>query len=147
MSYDVTYSLRKALESSVPEANDVQIIYEGVELTNIPKPYLTIEYITDSVEELSAGHRSYFDTYNFQVGVFANDVNELFRLESKVRKVLREPKGHTLYSYDELTESFVDTGNKIPLYDNGFTPIRNEDNSNITDNHRGYFDVSVEVLT
>lgn len=147
MSYDVTYSLRMALESGVPEANKVQIIYEGVELTNIPKPYLTIEYITDSVEELSAGHASYFDTFDFQVGIYANEVNEMHRLESKVRKVLREPKGHPLYTFDEPTESFVDTGDKIPLYDNGFTPIRNEDNSNITDNHRGYFDVSVEVIT
>lgn len=147
MNYDVTYSLRMALESSIPELNDVQIIYDGVELTSIPKPFATIQYLQGQPDLLAAGRASYNDTYNFQVGLFASDVGERHRLESKMRGVLRKPDGHALYHFDDVIGSFVDTGEKVPFNDNGFTPISSDDNSAETNSHHGYFDVAIAVLT
>lgn len=147
MIYEATYSLRRAIELGVPEANEVQIMYDGVDLTSIQKPFITVMYLQDSPEELSAGHRSYNDTINYQVGVHATNVSERYLLESKVRNVLRKPKGHTLYAYDEESGVFTETDVKTPYYDNGFTPMTNDDNSSQTNNHRGYFDVAIEILT
>ena len=145
MNYEMMYSLRMALGYGLPEVNDVQIIYDGVNLTEIPKPFITIEYLQESSESLSAGRQSYLDTFYYQVGVFAQDLSELHRLESKVRKVLREPDGHPLYSYDEETGAFEATDKLVLFYDNGFTPIGNEDNSNHTHDFHGYFDVGIEL--
>ncbi len=144
MEYEFMYSLRMALEYGVPEANDVQIIYAGVNLTEIPRPFLTIDYLQALPEELSAGHRSYYDTYSFQIGVYARDVNEMYQLVSKVRRVLRERKGHPMYSYDETTGAFEETDRLVPFYDNGFTPIGSDDNSDLTASNHGYFDVAIE---
>jgi hypothetical protein len=145
MNYDVTYSLRMALEYSLPEVNDVQLIYEGVNLTEIPKPFLTVEYLQGGGELASAGRTSYVDAFNFQVGVFASGISERHQLESKVREVIREPYGHTLYAFDEETGAFEVTDDKVVFIDNGFTPIANEDSSSATNNFRGYFDVGVEI--
>jgi hypothetical protein len=145
MNYDVTYSLRMALEYALPEVNDVQLIYEGVNLTEIPKPFLTVEYLQGGGELVSAGRTSYVDAFNFQVGVFASGISERHRLESKVREVIREPYGHTLYAFDETTGAFEATEENVVFIDNGFTPIANEDNSSETNNFRGYFDVGIEI--
>jgi hypothetical protein len=145
MNYDVMYSLRMALETNLPELNDVQMVYSGVSLSTIPKPFASIQYLQDSPELMAAGRESYRDTYNFQVGVFARDYNELHRLESKVRKVLREADGHPLYVFDELTGVFVDLGVREPFDDNGFTPIGNDDSSEKTYDNHGYFDVAIEI--
>lgn len=146
-SYDVAYSLRLALENNVPELTDVKFVYEGVDLTTVPKPFASVQYLQDMPEVLSAGRRSYYDTFNFQVGIYARDVGERHRLEDKVRSVLRKPEGHPLYEYNEVTGLFVDSGKLMPLYDNGFTPIGNDDNSNQTFSFHGYFDVAAEIIT
>jgi len=145
MNYDVTYSLRVALETNIPELTDVQMIYSGVDLTTITRPFATIEYLQGDVEELAAGRESYLDTFNYQVGVFARDISEIYRLEAKVRDVLREKYGHPLYRFDELSGTFVDSGKKVVFDDNGFTPIGNDDNSANTYDFHGYFDVGVEI--
>lgn len=145
MNQELTYTLRMALENNLPELNDVQIMYEGVSLTAIPKPFATVEYYQDVVEEEAAGHASYTDTYYFQVGVFANNVNELHRMQTKVRKVLRERLGHPLYQINAETGAFEQSGVLVPFIDRGFTPMLNGDNSNLTNNHRGYFDVAIEI--
>jgi hypothetical protein len=145
MNYDVTYSLRMALESDVPELNDVQMIYEGVDITTIPKPFATVEYLQGLPELMAAGRTSYLDTYNFQVGVFARDINERHRLEAKIRKVIRKSEGHPLYEFDEQTGTFVDTGKLVPFDENGFTPVGNDDNSANTYDFHGYFDVGFEI--
>lgn len=144
MTYEMMYSLRMALEYGLPEVNDVQMIYEGVSLTDIPKPFVTIEYLMGAGELLSAGRRSYEETYDYQIGIFARNVNELFQLESKVRKLLREPYGHPLFAFDDETGTFMETGEKFLTNENGFTPIKNDDISDTTGSHRGYFDVSIE---
>lgn len=144
MNYDLAYTLRMALKYGMPEVTDVQMMYDGVDLTKNRKPFITIEYFQGSTEELSAGRRSYYDTYDFQVGVFARNISERHRLESKVREILREPKGHPLFVYDDETGAFEESEVLVPFKDNGFTPMTNDDSSSITDSHRGYFDVGIE---
>lgn len=145
MSEDITYSLRKALEDNLPEITKAQIISDGVSLTDIEKPFLTIEYLDETPLVTATGRESYLDTYNYQVGVFARDISELLQLQTKVREVIREKYGHTLYTFDTQTDTFVDSGDVLPFDDNGFTPIRNEDSSNTTFDHHGYFDVGARV--
>lgn len=146
MNYDVTYSLRVALDVNVPEFTDVQMVYDGVSLTGITKPFATIEYLQGGGELITAGRTSYLDTFNFQIGVFARNISERHRLESKVRDVIRKPDGHPLYVYNESTGKFVDSGDKFVIDDNGFTSIGNDDSSAQTYDFHGYFDVSVEIL-
>jgi hypothetical protein len=145
MNYDVTYSLRVALETNVPEFTDVQMIYEGVTLTEIAKPFATVEYLQGGGELQSAGRTSYLDSFNFQVGLFARNISERHRLETKVREVIREPYGHPLYAFNETTGLFEDSGKKFVIDDNGFTPIGNEDSSAQTFDYHGFFDVAVEI--
>ena len=144
MTYEMMYSLRMALEYGLPEVNDVQIIYDGVDLSKIPKPFVTIELLMDAGELLSAGRTSYEDTYDIRIGIFARDVNELYRLKSKVRKLVREPDGHLLYAFDEETGSFEMTEETFLTRDGGYTPMISDDISNKTGNHRGYQDVIIE---
>lgn len=145
MNYDVTYSLRMALDKNVPEFTDVKMIYDGVELTGIAKPFATIEYLQGGGELQAAGRRSYLDTYNFQVGIYARNISDRHRIETKVRDVIRKPEGHPLYLFDEAKGIFVDSGELVAFVDNGFTPIGNDDSSAHTYDFHGYFDVGVEI--
>lgn len=133
-----------ALDYGVPEVNSVLIMHDGLELSSVPKPFITVQYRQNISEEQAAGRDSYFDTYSFQVGVFARDVNELFKLESKVRKVIRDREGHPLFAYDEETGGFEQTDKLLPFYDVGFTPIGSDDSSDSTFMNHGYFDVDIE---
>jgi hypothetical protein len=143
MNYDVTYSLRVALENEVPELNDVVLMRDGVTLTGRPKPFATVQYLQGGGDLVSAGRTSYVDTYRFQIGVFANDVSELHRLETKIRNdVIREPYGHDLYVFNEVTGVFDLTTDTFTLSDDGFTPISNDDSSDETYANHGYFDVA-----
>ncbi len=145
MNFDITYSLRMALETNLPEVNKVQMIYEGVSLTGTPKPFVTIEYLQGGGDLVAAGRRSYVDTYNFQVGLFARNITERHLLEEKVREVLRKPDGHPIYLFDEETKNFIDSGEKVPFDVGPFTPIGNEDSSSNTYDFHGYFDVGITI--
>lgn len=146
MNYGITYSLRLAFESNLPEITKAQIISQDTDWSALEKPFMTIQYYDQTPEEVAAGRESYRDLYYFQVGVFARDISELHRLETKVRKVIREKYGHPLYLFDDETGQFYDSGELIPFEDDGFTPMENDDTSAITYDHHGYFDVSVEII-
>lgn len=140
MIYGFALSLRKFLDDYMPEATSVVLMRDGIKLTDYKKPFLTVEYLGDENELLSATRRSYEEVYYFQVGVRANDIAERFRFESKVKTILRRPDGIVFYD-DNAAETdvrfHVDVGN--------FTPISNDDTSNTSDNFRGYFDVSITI--
>lgn len=141
MNYDVTYSLRMALETEVPELTDVVIMRDDVDLTTREKPFATVEYLQGGGTQAAAGRESYVDEYSFQIGLFAEDVNERFRLEAKIReKVIRAKYGFPLYRFNGT--AFGLTDENVLLTDGGFTPISNDDNSNQTNSNRGYFDAT-----
>lgn len=146
MNGNITYSLRVALTSYVPELTEAQLIYDGAAISNTEKPFATVEYLLSSPPELlSAGRQTYSETYNFQVGLFAQDVFERSQLESKVKQMIRQPNGIPYYEYNAQTQNFEDSGDRILVDVGPFTPISNDDFSKTTFNHRGYFDMSVEI--
>lgn len=140
MEYGITLSIRQFLATYMPEASEVVLIRDGIVLSGKAKPFLTVEYLGDENAVMSAGHRSYEEVYHFQVGVFANNIGELLRLQSKVKTVLRRPDGIVLYD-----DSGVATQERFAVDVTGFTPITSDDTSNESENHRGYFDVSVTI--
>lgn len=146
MNFELTYSIRMALETYVPELTKAYIMRDGLKIDELEKPCATVEYYDDAPSLLSAGRTSYSEDYFFQVGIFARTFNERHFLESKVRKILRRPDGVPFYIYDSSSSEFVRTDLRVHLTDGGFTPMANGDASAETANHRGYFDISVELL-
>lgn len=140
MIYGFSLSLRKFLDDYMPEAKEVILMRDGVTLANRLKPFLTVEYLGGSDNLEAAGRESYEEIYYFQVGIRAKDITERFRLEEKVKTVLRRPDGIVFYDDNAAETSIrfnVDVGE--------FTPISNDDTSNESEYHRGYFDVSITI--
>lgn len=138
MDYELSYSIRKHLQSNVRELSSVLIMHDGIKLTGTPKPFCTLQDFDLGRERAAAGG-SFEESYSYQIGVFANNVGELKKLSEVIKEVLLE---------------------EIPLYDKdlnltdktfecdvlGFTPMTNDDTSNETFNNRGYLDVEVTVF-
>lgn len=142
MLTEIVTSIRLNLANEIPELNDVQLIYDGAELSEIEKPFATVEYLFDTREQLTAGMRDKDVTYSFQIGVFARDAIEILGLPETVDEVLSNPDGIKLY-----TETGIETDTKIYVDVSAFTPMLNDSTASDTNNHRGYFDVSVRALT
>lgn len=140
MEYGLTLSLRQFLDVYIPEATEVVLMRDGISLSGRVKPFLTVEYLGDDGEILAAGRESYEETYYFQIGVRANNIAELLKYQGKVKTLLRRPDGITLYD-----DNAVATDKRFVVDVEGFTPIKNDDTSSDSDNHRGYFDVSVKI--
>lgn len=142
MLKEIIASIRLNISNDIPELNDVQLIYDGADLSEIEKPFATVEYLFDTREQLAAGMRYKEVIYSFQIGVFARDEIDILDLPEKIDEVLSNPEGLTLY-----TETGVATDTTFICDVSAFTPMHNDDTASDTNNHRGYFDVSVELLT
>lgn len=140
MIYGITLSMRQFLASYMPEVNEVVLIRDGVTLSGRAKPFLSVQYSGSEDELLAAGRTSYEEIERFQIGVHAEDYAQLLRFQSKVKTLLRRPDGIVRYTDDAIA-----TDERFHVDVSGFTPITNEDTSNATANHRGYFDVSVRM--
>jgi hypothetical protein len=133
MLYDIMLSLRLHIQENLPELTAVKLIYDGVSLPE-EKPFVTIESLSVPTSRLSAGRISYQETYTLQVGVFANNIGHLYKLQESVKTLL-------------LNSVPMHNSDKTFVCDvSDFTRIRNDDIANETDNHRGYFDVTVTIL-
>lgn len=141
MIYGITLSIRQFLASYMPEVTEVVLMRDGVTLSGRAKPFLSVSYLGSQDELLAAGRKSYEEIERFQIGVHAQDITQLLRLQSKVKTLLRRPDGIVRY-----TDDAVATDERFHVDVSAFTPITNEDSSNATANHRGYFDVSVKIL-
>ena len=139
MNYSIMLSLRLYL-AEIDGIRDVKMIYDGQELTGLPKPFLTVESLQTNDSLLSAGRRSYEEIYRFQIGIFAQSIAERMKLEGSVKEALRNPEGIPL-----RTDSGILTDVVFHADVDGFTPLTNDDGANVTYNHRGYFDVSVRI--
>ena len=141
MEYEITFSLKAALEGDVPELTEAQMIYDGVKVSDIPKPFASIEGLATNSTVTAAGRESYEDVIRYQVGVFASDFAERLQLAEKVRTALRNSEGLPFFGADLLP-----TGESFLCDVSDFTPISNADAANTTYNHHGYFDVAVFIL-
>ena len=146
-SMDVAFSLRMALELGIPEITKAQIVSESTDWSSLSKPFVTVDYLDQTPELLTAGRTGYRDTFYYQVGLFAESELELRVLEDKVREVIRKSDGHFLYTYIPDSKQFTVNGDKIVFDDGGFTPIDNDDYSEIKYDFHGYFDVEVEHIS
>ncbi|WP_181349390.1 hypothetical protein [Thalassobacillus sp. CUG 92003] len=140
-AFEIIYSIKTALETEIGEIATAQIIYDGVDLTKLDKPFATVEDLAINSELLSAGRTSYEDGYRFQVGVYANGYTERLKLQEKFATVLRAADGIPYFDADLLP-----TGKHLLCDVSEFTPISNDEIANETNNHHGYFDVAVFIL-
>ena len=139
MIYEIMASLRLHLDSEVPELSKVQFIYDGVSLTDLTKPFVTIMQLAEPTEMISAGRTSFRETYNFQVGVFSDS----FAGELKIRSSVKEALQTEVPFYNDLLTL---TGDTFICDVSDYTPIRNTDTADATHDFHGYFDVSVTIL-
>lgn len=142
MDYEIFYSLRKYLETELPELTKVQLIYDDVELSKLTKPFATVQSLQVNSSSIAAGRQSYEDIYRYQSGIYARGIEERMKLESRVRNALRNAEGIPLYDGDlVLTE-------KTFVCDvSGFTPMFQPNAESDTDSNYGFFDISVDILT
>ncbi len=117
------------------------MIYDGATISDIEKPFASVQYLMTNKTKLAAGRKSYEYAYRFQVGLYAESFPDRLRLETIVDDVLSAPRGIPLFDTQLLP-----TGEYVACDVSDFTPIANEDLSNKTNNHHGYFDVSVFLL-
>lgn len=143
ISDGLDYTIRKHIENYVPEITETQTIYDGVTITDIPKPFVTVERRPSQFRRVTAGAQaSYEEEYYFQIGLYARNPHEVMRLSDKMTDMLRNSM--TFYSYNGTTSAFeVVTGVKADVEVSTFTPIPNDDPSRESYNFHGYFDVVV----
>lgn len=141
-AYELLYSLRAVLSTEVPQLTDVQMIYDGAPaMSDMEKPFATVQYLAENKTKLAAGRRSYEYAYRFQIGVYADSFANRLQLETLIDEALSAPNGVPLFN-----SQLLPTGDYVLCDVDSFTPIANEDLSNKTNNHHGYFDVSVFLL-
>lgn len=138
MNYEFIFSIRKHLETEVGALTKVRIIKPGTVLTGTEKPFATIQDVQMSQTREAAGRQSYSDIYRYQLGVYADELDDRLFLQRDVRKALEKP----ITFYDE---SLAPTGQSFYCDIDGYTPMSNGDSENETDNHLSYFDISVSI--
>lgn len=139
MLHALTYSIISHLKTQIPEATEVVWMRDGVVLTDIVKPFLNVEQMSEISSVLSSGRTDFEETYRFQVGLFANSMSERSKLSDVVKSVLRQKNIPLLNtSVNPPTEAGVFICDVLNV-----TPMTNDDISNDTNNHRVYLDIEV----
>lgn len=147
MQFDVTYSIRMALEEYIPELNSVEIMEEGLRIENFTRPLASIQYVQTLAETLAAGRLDYQDDLAYSIGIHARNLSELNRLESKVRDtVIRKVDGIPFYAFDPSNNTFNKTSLRLALDETSFTPMGADDPTEESTYHRGYFVTTVLIL-
>lgn len=141
MEEQFTYSLRKYLDEYFPEISRAVIIEDGVTLTGVAKPFVSIQYLVTNAEIVSAGRTSYEETYRYQIGLFAASGHQRGILSEKLRTLLLAPKGIPIYA---LTG--VKTGETFVMDAGEFTAMTSQEEANETYQHHGYFTAAIEIL-
>ncbi len=91
MQHALSYSIIEHIKAQVSEVNSVELLYDGVNLTDKEKPFVTVEMMPEANELLSAGRTDYEETYRYQVGVYCSNITEQLRLPGAVKEALRQP--------------------------------------------------------
>lgn len=138
MIYEFLMSLRMYLEENVTEIDEVKVIRDGVSLQDTVKPFLTVQYLAENDELISAGHTSYGEIYRFQVGIYAVTYSERLKLEETVKTLLRE----TIPVY---SESGIKTDTSFICDVSAFTPMASGEPTSDTNSNFGFFDVAVGI--
>lgn len=147
MQHSITYSIRKAIESYVPEVFKVVVFHDGMKLEDLEKPYVLVQYVQTSSRDLSAGRESYQNDLMYALDIQARDINELNKIESRIRDtVLRRKNGIPFYLYNEDTGKFELTDLTLELDEVNFTPLYAEDITKESEYHKGTFVIMAGIL-
>lgn len=142
METTFSYSLRKYLDDAFAEISRSVIIDGDVSLTNVPKPFATIQYLGENDELLSAGRVSYEEIHHYQIGIYASNGQQLGTLSAKLKELLRAPRGIPVY--DIATGK--PTSSRFIMDVGEYTPMTADDTANETFKHHGFFIVDIEIL-
>jgi hypothetical protein len=141
MLHALTYSIIEHINADLPELTEVAWMYDGVSLSSKKKPYAVVEQMREFTSNIASGRRDYEETFNFQIGLYANSVSERSKLSEKLKRSLKSEQ-----------IPFFDTSGPAPASAGFFvcditfiTPMRVEDSSDNTNKHRVYFDIEVSV--
>jgi hypothetical protein len=142
MEEQFTYSLRKYLDEYFTEISRAVIIEDGVTLTGVEKPFVSIEYLGNNSELLSAGRNSYEEIHRYQIGLFASSGQQRSVLREKLRTHLLAPTGIPIYSFPAGTK----TGSRFLMDIDEFTAMTSDAEANETYQHHGYHIGAIEIL-
>lgn len=142
MELQFSFSLRKYFDEYFEEISRAIIIEDGVVLTGVPKPFVTIEYAGSNDEIIAAGRSSFEETFRYQIGLFTNSIGERARLQEVLREHIRRPDGIPIY---DITTG-IQTQDRFVVDVGEFTPFAGPDSSSETYKNYGYFIVGIEIM-
>ena len=86
MNHEIQASLKRFIEQQTGRA--VVWIYDGVSLSNVAKPFYTIEALQNNTAVLSKQRESMQTLHRFQIGVYAANSTEKARKSGELRDLL-----------------------------------------------------------
>lgn len=114
---------------------------DGIDLTNTPKPMISVFNIFEESEVIAAGRRDFEDIYRYQITIRANSIDELELLRQRFKSVMREK----IELYDLSVQPFAVERFFVVDIDEQ-TVILAEDGAHETDFHRVHIDASVQTF-
>ncbi len=127
------YSLKKALEEFAPTT----WVFDGVSLTGKPKPFLTIESLTGTIDRYSKDN--YARNHLIQIGVYSDTVSNRNEIQDRIIDRL-----------DRRPIDLYDTSSKTPtlvgfLYAevSSFEPIPQESTEQVTAKHLSFITITI----
>lgn len=136
MQHEIQYSVIERLKAL---GYPVVWIYDGVDITKTPKPFITVESMQNNVDILAKRREAVETTYRFQVGLRATGATQKARLQSLIADVF-------IYDVFPLYSTAQSPATVIGEFTTDLTavsPIPAESTDMATNYHRVYFDVEV----
>lgn len=115
------------------------ILYDGIELPK-EKPFITIDQLTNTFDNVSKQRESVRTNHNFRVGIFAKTLRNRLEIQQSLRDI---------FSFQSLTlydEEGTDSGKEFEISEMNEIPLSAEDISRETDKHRVYFDIEIQEI-
>jgi len=141
MLNNIQYSIIKHLEAAVPEAQDVVWHYDGVNLSNKPKPFILVEDVQTDIFSMEASRNDYREEYHLQIGIFGNSEFERNQITESVKQALQ---ADDIPLYDTRQTTPVVIGAFFMQIDR-VTPMNQLNVEDDTLKHRAYLDVTVVI--
>lgn len=140
MDNEFMLSLRRFIVDNLPELKRVVLLEDGMNLSEIPKPFAVIEPLGLNDTIVAAGRVAHNEIYRYQIAIYANSLAERGTLHKSLRTLLSTPDG-----IPHLQLSGVPSGNTFVVDVGIFTPMTADDNSDLVRQHYGYIDVEIDI--
>jgi hypothetical protein len=139
MNRNIQYSIIEHLRQSL--GVPVEWERDGLDITNYPKPFITVFGIFEESELLAAGREDFEEIFRYQITLRANSTDELEIMRTQFKEAMREK----VALYDLSVQPFAVTRFFVVDIDE-FNLLLAEDEAREVDHHRLHADVSVQTF-